>query len=168
MVDADDTGRETRLMTDPEPGKAGSSSTDGLSCRRQRSYPGSHRRAILCAQETRIPDRGLLGKLDRLVDFAIDNQDGSDLLDRPAEPGENGDDQPDPLARGVIGRAFAVCQYRNCVCRPKIRFHCYSIVIPLLGPSKFVDRSKNSIDPPSNEFRIQPTDLMLYFLTQTG
>ena len=80
MVDADDTGRETRLMTDPEPGKAGSSSTDGLSCPRQRSYPGSRRRAILCAQETRIPDQGLLDRLDRLVDFAIDNQDGSDLL----------------------------------------------------------------------------------------
>jgi hypothetical protein len=38
----------------------------------------------------------------------------------------------------------------------------------LLGPFKFVDRQKNSIDPPSNEFRLQPADLALYFLTQTG
>jgi hypothetical protein len=52
--------------------------------------------------------------------------------------------------------------------RNKISFYCYSIVIPLLGPLKFVDRRKNSIDPPRNEFRIQPVDLALYFLTQTG
>jgi hypothetical protein len=37
----------------------------------------------------------------------------------------------------------------------------------LLDPSKFVDRQKNFIDPPSNEFLLQPADLALYFLTQT-
>jgi hypothetical protein len=50
----------------------------------------------------------------------------------------------------------------------KSLFRCYSIAIRLLGPKKFVDRRKNSVDPPSNEFRIQPADLALYFLTQTG
>jgi len=30
--------------------------------------------------------------------------------------------------------------------------HCFSLVIRLFGPLKFVDRSKNSVDPPSNEF----------------
>src|SRR5208282_3172880 len=50
----------------------------------------------------------------------------------------------------------------------RLLFDCYSIVSPLLGPSKFVDRRKNSVDPPSNEFYIQPVDLALYFLTRTG
>jgi hypothetical protein len=50
-------------------------------------------------------------------------------------------------------------------------FHCYSIAIGLLGPEKFVDRRKNSVDRPRNEFRIQPLDLVLYFsrkLTDSG
>jgi hypothetical protein len=53
----------------------------------------------------------------------------------------------------------------NCVYRTKSSFHCYSIAIRLLGPFKFVDRRKNSVDPPRNEFRIQPVDPALYFFT---
>jgi hypothetical protein len=44
----------------------------------------------------------------------------------------------------------------------------FSVVIPLLGRKKFVDRRKNSIDPPSNEFRIQPVDFREYFLPRSG
>src|SRR5271166_1452321 len=56
----------------------------------------------------------------------------------------------------------------NCGCGTKIVFRCYSIVIPLLGLLKYVARRKNSVDPPRNEFRIQPADLVLYFLMRTA
>jgi len=108
------------------------------------------------------------------------------VYSRPAAACRNPPDNlPSPWSASCLlsltGVCFSAkyghCQWRNCACVNLARtvlcggafvvlnslFHCYSIVIRLLGLAKFVDRRKNSIDPPSNEFRIQPVDPVYIF-----